>query len=990
MARTASAAVKPAPLNLCYLFVFWVITLDIFANTALGIITYNSQALIDIGLSTHFIRSPSDVWARSLPAEILRSAAQQPRRRSRGKRGGVKHALRARVHKPPLPSIMVANVQSLNDEKVDDLRLRCAFERDIRNCNIFLFTETWLNPSKADHSIKPMENLSVYRSDRTFEESKKEIGGGVAVMVNEGWCHSGNITVLRRFCSPEVEILAIKCRPHYLPRKFTSVVIVAVYIPPQACTKTALTVLHDALNSYQASDPMAALAVAGDFNKANLKKVMPNLYQHIDCATRGSRTLDHCYTPFKGGYKAQSLAPVGKRDHAAVFLWPSYVNKLRREPPMTRQVRRWTDQSEDSMRVALHEALWGTFKNCTVDINTDINVLTENVVNIISTTTDMHVPKVTVKVFENQKPWINNNTRNALKQRTAAYKLGLETGNMDDYKAALYNVRKVVKDAKREYGEKMESKFQQGDLRSVWQGLKIMTDYKRPPPSSGGASKELVDNLNTFFARFDTCQGAIAPGRESDGVGGSGGPLVLSEHDVRRTLKLVNARKAEGPDEIAGRVLKVCADQLAPVFTAIFNLSLAQSIIPICFKRSTIIPIPKKPRPACHNDYRPVALTSVVMKCFEKLVKAHICSSLPNTLDPLQFAYRPNRSTEDAITHILHSVLSHLDKSKGKVLNYVRLLFVDYSSAFNTILPSTLIKKLRSLGLNDALCRWILDFLTERPQVVKAGRHTSSPLTLNTGAPQGCVLSPLLYSLYTHDCAAIADSNTIIKFADTVVVGLFRNNDETAYLEEVRCLTQWCLKNNLHLNASKTKEMLVDFGRTQKREYTPVSINGTPVERVDTFKYLGVQITDDLTSSTHLDTVGKKARQRLYHLRRLKKFRASKPVLRSFYTCTIESMLTGNITAWYGNTTIQDRKALQRVVHSAERTIGGKLPNLADIYTKRCKGKTSSILKDPSHPGYGLFSLLRSGNRYRSLAAKTERLRKSFYPQAVRYLNGTD
>ena len=222
------------------------------------------------------------------------------------------------------------------------------------------------------------------------------------------------------------------------------------------------------------------------------------------------------------------------------------------------------------------------------------------------------------------------------------------------------------------------------------------------------------------------------------------------------------------------------------------------------------------------------------------------------------------------------------------------------------------------------------------------------------------------------------------------MVGLIQNNDETAYLEEVRCLTQWCLKNNLHLNASKTKEMLVDFGRTQERDYTPVSINGTPVERVDTFKYLGVQITDDLTWSTHLDTVGKKARQRLYHLRRLKKFRASKPVLRSFYTCTIESMLTGNITAWYGNTTIQDRKALQRVVRSAERTIGGKLPNLADIYTKRCKGKTSSILKDPSHPGYGLFSLLRSGNRYRSLAAKTERLRKSFYPQAVRYLNGTD
>ena len=212
------------------------------------------------------------------------------------------------------------------------------------------------------------------------------------------------------------------------------------------------------------------------------------------------------------------------------------------------------------MRVAHHKALWGTFKICTVDINTDINVITENVVDIISTTKDMQVPKVT-KIYKNQKPWINKNTQNALKQRTVAYKSGLETDNMDDYKAAAYNVRKIVKDAKREYGEKMDSKFQQGDPR----GLKIMTDYKPLPPSSGGASKELVDNLNTFFAHFDTCQGAISPGIESGRVGGSGGTLVLSEHDVRRTFKLVNARKAVGPDEIEGRVLKACADQFAQV-----------------------------------------------------------------------------------------------------------------------------------------------------------------------------------------------------------------------------------------------------------------------------------------------------------------------------------------------------------------------------------------------------------------------------------------
>ncbi|KAJ8353266.1 hypothetical protein SKAU_G00208330 [Synaphobranchus kaupii] len=179
---------------------------------------------------------------------------------------------------------------------------------------------------------------------------------------------------------------------------------------------------------------------------------------------------------------------------------------------------------------------------------------------------------------------------------------------------------------------------------------------------------------------------------------------------------------------------------------------------------------------------------------------------------------------------VLHTTLSHLDSRKG---GYVRLLFIDYSSAFNTIVPTRLAGKLIELGLNTPLCAWILDFLTDRPQVVRVGRHTSNPLTLNTGSPQGCVLSPLLYSLYTHDCVARFSSNTIIKFADdTVVVGLISNNDEKAYLEEVADLSLWCQDNSLLLNVTKTKELIVDFRRTQQqRTYSPLEINGNTVER---------------------------------------------------------------------------------------------------------------------------------------------------------------
>ena len=109
--------------------------------------------------------------------------------------------------------------------------------------------------------------------------------------------------------------------------------------------------------------------------------------------------------------------------------------------------------------------------------------------------------------------------------------------------------------------------------------------------------------------------------------------------------------------------------------------------------------MPKNTKATYLNDYRPVALTSVAMKCFERLVMAHINTIIPETLDPLHFAYRPTRSTDEAISIALHTALSHLDKRN----TYVRMLFIDYSSAFNTIVPSKLITKLRILGLNTSL-----------------------------------------------------------------------------------------------------------------------------------------------------------------------------------------------------------------------------------------------------------------------------------------------
>ena len=140
---------------------------------------------------------------------------------------------------------------------------------------------------------------------------------------------------------------------------------------------------------------------------------------------------------------------------------------------------------------------------------------------------------------------------------------------------------------------------------------------------------------------------------------------------------------------------------------------------------------------------------------------------------------------------------------------------------------------------------------------MRVGNITSATLILNTGSPQGCVLSPLLCSLFTLGLVARHDSNTIIKFADdTTVVCLITDNDETAYREEVKDLAVWCKDNNLSLNMIKTKEMIVDY-RKRRTEHAP--IDGAAVEQVESFKFLGVHITNKLTWSKHTKTVVKRA-----------------------------------------------------------------------------------------------------------------------------------
>ena len=266
----------------------------------------------------------------------------------------------------------------------------------------------------------------------------------------------------------------------------------------------------------------------------------------------------------------------------------------------------------------------------------------------------------------------------------------------------------------------------------------------------------------------------------------------------------------------------------------------------------------------------------------------HVKNTINITSECHQYAYRQNRSTADADSAVIHQAFTHLETSNS----YVRLLFLDFSSAFNTIIPQTLIK-LSAFGLAPPLSKWILDLLTHRPQSIRINNLTSSTTILNTGSTQGCVLSPLLYTLLTYDCRADYHSNVIVCSADDTAV--ISNGDETAYRQEVRGLERWCGENNLILNTKKMKELILDFRRKDPIP-PPLYSDNAAVERVHTFKYLGMHLTNTLTWRENTVHTIKMAHQRLYFLRKLKGAGMSTAILESFYKCVVESISI--MTSW--------------------------------------------------------------------------------------------
>ena len=537
----------------------------------------------------------------------------------------------------------------------------------------------------------------------------------------------------------------------------------------------------------------------------------------------------------------------------------------------------------------------------------------------------------------------------------------------------------------------MEGLFKTNSSRDAWKGLKVLTgmEKKHTDPAilkDSGAP----DRLNQFYARFDdkdfSQQQRDILHRLQASVDNSG--FSLDSDLVRKELCKIKVKKAAGPDRITGKLLKLCKDSLLKIVHALFELSLKSCVYPSSWKMGEIIPVPKKDMPKVDNDLRPVTLTSILSKCLERIGLTLLMPHVQETFDPLQFAYVNGRSTSDAICTMMNRIAKHLDQ---KPSNTARALFIDYSSAFNTIQPHLMLDKLNVLNVPEYLQLWILDYLTARPQYVHTSHGDSGCLTLNTGAPQGCVLSPVLFVLYTNDLTWNTEGVFIIKYADdTIIVALIRNDDCSEYLECIEFVSTWCADNFLNFNVPKTKELVWDY-RREPTVYPLVVINNMEVERTPLYKYLGTLVDDRFTFQAHVENVLKKVNSRMYFVRVMKKLKVSSSIIAMFYNSTISSVLGYAMVSYYELLPKYLKSELDRPLNNCQKLIGENSNTTLHSNEKLYKTQTiklaEKIMSDSNHPLHQDYQMLPSGRRLRVPYSRTNRYKNSFIPRSINFLN---
>ena len=727
-----------------------------------------------------------------------------------------------------------------------------------------------------------------------------------------------------------------------------------------------LDFLSDCCEEILLSNPNSKIIIAGDINQLDIKDLTHHhaIQQIVKAPTRGQNTLDVFLTNCPLYWKTPSVFQgLVRSDHLAVLVLPRITSKPIRKFIYFRDVR---EHRKIEMERKLADFDWSS-----VSTNTD---LCESVRLFNATLMTMFndcFPLKKVKVSSRDPPYMSPLVKHLCNIRNK---------NIRNFKSAdnfilQERINKLIRENQVQAVKNENRKSTKG-TKSWWDTVNKMTGKKNQGiPISSIIPPELI---NAYFKEMNTDGQYLAP-QVLPIPNGTPIPRV-DENTVKRFLTSVK-RTASGPDEFPYWLWKDYGQYLAPVITRLFNRSLEEQYVPQLWKLANIRPAPKESPISECNQLRPISLTNIIMRIFERIVyKQELSKALKTFVGRDQFAYKECHNTTMALIKCQHNWLKWLDKD----MDFVRIFSFDFSKAFDSVSHQILCNKLKTLNINPFVTNWIISFLTDRKQRVIVDDIHTKMVSINRGVPQGTVLGPVLFSIMVNDITAVyPDRNLLIKFADDIILSIpIQANSPDPAPEEVDNIKQWSIVNRMSLNLTKTWETVMK-GKTRKQ--IPEKI--PEIERKSELKLLGVTFSSNPCNwDTHIDSLLHRAASRLYILRVCKFYGYSDHELTSLFDSLIMSLFLYAIEVW--GCAFQD-KYISRFdkfcKHSLRFGYTSKQISFSNIIADRDRSLWNKLNNDPNHC---LKDLLPERRRCRSLRnrrhnyilpqVRTERFKRCF------------
>ena len=741
---------------------------------------------------------------------------------------------------------------------------------------IAALTETHLNEEILDAEVA-ICGYQVFRSDRVGR-----IRGGVALYVKDEF--ASDVAVLLSGSDGSVEYIVLHL-------KRAKIVVGCIYRPPQSEASCFLPVLDRIKSSFQDYEN-EDLILCGDFNLpkvdwfkqvANCGNGRDNQISHhifrfmedmfmdqvVDVPTRLDNTLDLVFVNNEEIFVQVSSEKTIMSDHDIIFM--EMVNCAVNEG----ETDMYSKRSATLHRFNFNKNIdWNMFQSMMMEVDwretmenmnaTQMyNYLLKKLENICETLVPLKKkPKKGKQIPRDRRILFKKKSRlyKKLNNRSSTLNIAQEIHNIDVELSESYDREIVeketcaieaIKDNPRYFYEFAKSK---SSIKTNIGPLKTTDDQLTYD------SREMAEELKKQYE--SVYSEPLSPSISRPEIGEPAlSDLEVDPSDFVKVAKVLKRSSAPGPDGVPAGLVKNATESLSIPLSIMWNKSMRTGEVPLLLKRGTIIPVFKGGHRCEAKNYRPVALTSHLIKLFERIMIRKLVEHMNDKelFDEKQHGFRSGRSClSQLLTHhqqIIESLCDGYD---------VDVMYLDFSKAFDKVSHSILIQKLADMGVSGPFLRWIESFLSERIINVMVNNAFSSDSPVISGVPQGSVLGPLLFLIYIQDMSNEISSARLLFFADdTKIIRDISSIDDCCLMsDELSKLYNWAENNKMVLNGDKFQ--LLQYTATGAAQpFVYVDPMGSVIEPKNLARDLGVEMSNDANFDAHISSFVDKARGRM-------------------------------------------------------------------------------------------------------------------------------